>query len=215
MRIAPQDVAIADMEAVRTIHRIGSEFHKGPFYQGQSPKQFSDETAGVFGIRNNKFASPRRKLFLHAGSRGIVTEWEPQVVELASLAVQQMKADLKRTGSCDIMKWFIFMASDVTGSLAFGKPFGNTKHGKSNALIEDIEAAMPIVGIRAEFPLFKPIMDNIPDWAPGSIMPLFKRFDGYAQGALDATRAAQAGNKRKTMFSRMASDPLPLLESLY
>jgi hypothetical protein len=151
VRIAPHEVAIADIEAYRTIHRIGSDFNKGPWYAEQVPSQYSDETSGVFNILSNKTASRRRRLYQAAGTRNIVAEREPKVIELVNLAVQPTQADLKQ-GQCGIMKWWKFLASDLTGSLAFGEPFGNLKNGRKSALVEDIEAAMPIIGVRAELP---------------------------------------------------------------
>ncbi|KAJ4287556.1 hypothetical protein N0V90_012259 [Kalmusia sp. IMI 367209] len=184
VRIAPHEVAIADIRAYRVIHRIGSDFNKGPWYAKQVPSQQNDETSGVFGILNNKVASRRRRLFQAAGGKNIVAEWEPQVIELAALA------------------WWTFLASDVTGSLAFGEPFGNLKNGKKSEMVHDIEAAMPIIGVRAEFPWTKPILDRLPTWLGNTWSARFKRFEKYGWDAVRATRAAQAGGSR-TLFSRM------------
>jgi cytochrome P450 len=204
VRIAPHEVAIADIQAYHTIHRIGSDFNKGPWYAKQVPCQYSDETSGVFNILSNKAASRRRRLFQAAGTRNIVAEWEPQVIELANLAVQRIQADLEH-GQCDIMKWWTFLASDVTGSLAFGEPFGNLKTGHKSGLVEDIEAAMPIIGIRAELPWLKHVLDHTPTWCGNTWSARLHRFVGYGWDAVRATRAAHAGGNR-TLFSRMVLD---------
>ncbi|CAO2657984.1 Nn.00g072440.m01.CDS01 [Neocucurbitaria sp. VM-36] len=202
VRIGPQEVAIADIEAFRIIHRVGSDYSKGPWYQGQAPSQTTDETSGVFNIASNKKAAHRRRLFQSAGTRKIVAEWEPQIVELANTAVEKIKRDLEKYGSSDIMKWWTFMASDVTGMLAFGESFNNTRNEERNQLIRDIETAMPFIGMRIELPWTKPIMDAIPSWFPSSISPIFDRFNEYGQIAVRATRMA-AQNNNKTLFSKM------------
>ncbi|KAF2687581.1 cytochrome P450 monooxygenase [Lentithecium fluviatile CBS 122367] len=185
VRIAPSEVAIADLEAYRIIHRVGLDFNKAPWYQGQVPSQYNDETCGVFGILNNKTASYRRRLFQTAGTRRIVAEREPQI-----------------HGFSDVMKWWTFMASDVTGSLAFGESFGNTRTGERNELVRDIESMMPFVGMRAELPWTKPLMDTIPAWCFGSLNSMWTCVQEYGKDAVRATRAAQQGGS-KTLFSKM------------
>lgn len=45
-------------------------------------------------------------------------------------------------------------------------------------------------------------MDCVPAWFPGSLHPMFDRFDGYGRDAVRATRTAQQTNN-KTLFSKM------------
>jgi cytochrome P450 len=202
VRIAPQEIHTADIEAFKIIHRVGSDWDKGLFYQGQIPSQTTDETAGVFGIRNNKAAFPRRRLFQSAGTKKVVVGWEPEVQELTALAVQKIKRDLHDFGSSDVMKWWTLMSSDVTGSLAFGGSFDNTKNEQKNRLIHDVEMLLPIIGLRAEMPWTKLFMDYLPAWCPGSLKPFFRRYKSYGENAVQATRMAQEDNK-KTVFSKM------------
>ncbi|KAF2027742.1 sterigmatocystin biosynthesis P450 monooxygenase [Setomelanomma holmii] len=191
VRISPDEVHTADIAAFRTIHRVGSDWNKGNFYEGQLPSQMNDETAGVFGIQNNKTASPRRRLFQSAGTQKIVVEWEPQVKQLTALALQKITHDLRTRGASDVMKWWTLMASDITGSLAFGESFHNTENGERNRLVHDVEMLMPIIGVRTIMPWTKPIMDAIPTC--------------YGKDAVQATRAAQQGGG-KTLFSKMVLD---------
>jgi cytochrome P450 len=202
VRIAPEEIHTADIEAFRIIHKVGSDWNKGLFYKGQLPLQTTDETAGVFFIRNNKTASPRRRLFQSAGTKKIVVEWEPQIRELAGLTVQKIIRDLSEYGSSDVLRWWTLMASDVTGSLAFGESFHNTKNEKKNRLIQDSELMLPIIGIRAEMPFTKFIMDSLPPWCPGSAIPLWNRYRVYGEDAVRATRLARHGSS-KTLFSKM------------
>ncbi|KAL5390319.1 hypothetical protein DPSP01_001891 [Paraphaeosphaeria sporulosa] len=155
VRIAPHEFGIANIQVYRTIHRIGSDFNESPWYQKQVPPQYTDETCGVLGIFNNKTTCRRRRLFEAGGTRNIVAEWKPQVTELADLTVQRIKADLE-AGQGDVMKWWMFLASDVTGGFAFGGPFRNLKNGTKSGLVQDIKAAMPIIGVHTELPWLKP-----------------------------------------------------------
>jgi len=69
-------VAFADIKACKEIHRIGTPFVKNIWYQSQAPTQNSDDTAGVFGVRDLKKAVARRKLFQQAGTKAAVVQWE-------------------------------------------------------------------------------------------------------------------------------------------
>lgn len=131
MRVSPSEIAIADFSAWRQIHRVGSDFRKNPaWYQGQSPFQYDDHTCGVFGLVDPKVASTRRRLFQTAGTRKIISEWEPQVVQLVNSTIQKMKQALESSGKCDVMKWWTLQAADVSAELAFGNGFSNVATGK-------------------------------------------------------------------------------------
>lgn len=93
VRIGPSEISTTSIEAYRQIHRIGTEFIKGPWYQNQSPTQYDDNTCGVFGLRNQKVAAARRRLFQQAGTKAAVLQWEPVVVGFAKLAVEKIKRD--------------------------------------------------------------------------------------------------------------------------
>jgi len=140
VRISPTEIAVADIDAWRQIHRVGSDFRKNPkWYQGQSPVQYDDNTVGVFGLNDPKKASARRKLFQTAGTKKIVAEWEPQVIQLVDLTIERIKRDLK-AGQCDVMKWWTLMTSDVLGDLAFGESFDNVKNEEVCSLQQEAVA---------------------------------------------------------------------------
>ncbi|KAF3033406.1 hypothetical protein E8E12_000483 [Didymella heteroderae] len=119
--------------------------------------------------------------------------------------VQNIKRDLGKYGSSDVMKQWTLMTTDILGSLAFGQSFGNTKNEEKNQMVRDVEAVMPIIGVRAELPWTKPIFNVIPSWLPLGLNALWERFNEYGEEAVRATRAAQAGGN-KTLFSRMVLD---------
>lgn len=49
--------------------------------------------------------------------------WEPGVWEKVQLAVSQILQDLKVDGKPDLFKWWMFLATDVSGHLMFGESF--------------------------------------------------------------------------------------------
>jgi hypothetical protein len=123
VRIAPNEIAIADIIAYQQIHKIGTHFIKSSWCQNQVPSQYDDGTCGVFGVRDNRKAAQRRKLYQQAGTRAAVRAWEPRFVEIIDLAVEKMKRDAKVNGKVDVFKWIAMMTTDVLGELAFGEAF--------------------------------------------------------------------------------------------
>lgn len=97
VRIAPSEISTSSIEAHRQIHRMGTEFIKAPWYQGQSPTQYDDNTCGVFGLRNQKVAAARRKLFQQAGTKAAVLQWESVVVGLVRQTVEKIKRDASQS----------------------------------------------------------------------------------------------------------------------
>lgn len=45
------------------------------------------------------------------------------------MAVEKLKRDAL-AGNGDMLKWFTFMATDISGELSFGKSFGMLEQGK-------------------------------------------------------------------------------------
>lgn len=53
----------------------------------------------------------------------------------AEVAIRKFGEELERNGSADILKWFFFLATDVSGHLIFGQSFGTLEEGKVSYLI--------------------------------------------------------------------------------
>lgn len=137
MRIAPDKIGISDVVAVHEIHRVETPFRKSSWYHKLAAKQADDDSGGVFTIRDPRKASARRKLFLHAGSRGMIRDWEDQVSEIVKMTVAKVKRILKKDGTVDIMKWWEFMTTNIMGMVAFGESF---------RMVETEKVGVPIYG---------------------------------------------------------------------
>lgn len=79
--------------------------------------------------------------------------WEPGVWEKVQLAVSQILQDLKVDGKPDLFKWWMFLATDVSGHLMFGESFDMLHFSKKIHHIHVLESATKGSGIRAELPL--------------------------------------------------------------
>jgi cytochrome P450 len=76
-------------------------------------------------MRDPKMHAARRKLFARAFSKSeLRSQWEGVVREKVKLAVEKMRGELRGTdGRCDVLKWWTFLATDVSGHLMFGESF--------------------------------------------------------------------------------------------
>ena len=119
VRIAPEEVAVADPDGVAQIHRIGGGFLKGPWYMGTNDAP----EPGIFAMVNPKEHAQRRKLFAKAFSNSSLRQnWEPTIKEKVTLAVARIKDDAQK-GDADILKWWTLMATDIMAHLSFGESF--------------------------------------------------------------------------------------------
>ncbi len=120
--------------------------------------------------------------------------------------MSKIKRELQEDGVADVLKWFTFLASDVTGELAFGQTFNHVRDGKKHQFIHDIEQLVPVDGFITNLSWLRLFAMAIPSWVPRSPRGMFKRMAEWGQQAVHATRAAQQGDGRKTLFSKMIQD---------
>ena len=58
---------------------------------------------------------------------------EPSIRERVETAISKIKRDAL-AGNADVMKWFTFMATDISGEASFGKSFGMLQHEQVSAM---------------------------------------------------------------------------------
>ena len=126
VRIAPDEVSIADVEGFKQIHAHSARFNKAKWYEELTifPRH------SVFTMQTKETHASRRKLFARGFSKSYLRDhYEPIVAEKAKLAVEGIK---KRAlnGDEDLMQWWTFLATDTVGQLGFGESFGMLEQGK-------------------------------------------------------------------------------------
>ncbi|KAB8238694.1 cytochrome P450 [Aspergillus alliaceus] len=125
VRIAPNEVDISSLAGFREIHRTGSQFLKS---------KWSEK-------------------FLFLKKPGLRRVWELVIREKVQLAVSQILQDLKVDGKPDLLKWWMFLGTDVSRHLMFRVSFDMLHFGKKIHHIHVLESATKGSGVRAEFPL--------------------------------------------------------------
>lgn len=132
VRLSPQEASVSDPEAVSTIHRIGAGFLKSSWYDGITPGRES----GIFAMRDPHQHSARRRLFARAFSvSSLLGNWETELRQKTSLAVQKIKLDAQGAGA-DVFKWWTLMTTDVIAHLSFGESFHMLEQGKVRRILQ-------------------------------------------------------------------------------
>lgn len=126
VRVGPREVDIADIDAVKEIHRVGGKYLKTEFYDNIGHRG----SRTLFNQTDPHLHALRRKLLSAGMARTNLAQLEPDVMRRIRLTVQRMQDENKNHGVIDVFKWWTFMASDVITQLSFGESFQLTEHGE-------------------------------------------------------------------------------------
>ncbi|KAJ5641339.1 Benzoate 4-monooxygenase [Penicillium lividum] len=179
VRISPNQVSIADDEAINAVYGHGNGFLKADFYDA-----FVSIRRGLFNTRDRHEHTRKRKTVSHTFSAKSIGQFEQYIHGNVELFVKQWNklSDLEanpKTGyaTIDALNWFNYLAFDIIGDLAFGAPFGMLEKGKDFAEMRKnpnepakYVAAIEVLNRRGEvsatlgcMPWIKPFAKYIPD----------------------------------------------------
>lgn len=139
VRLSPDEVAVADLDATKAIHKIGSGFDKSPWYQELAKSDYP----GIFNMNDVSQHAARRRLLAQSFSKSNVKKYEDLIRLKSDLAVSQIGKESLQDGHADILKWFVFMANDLIGQLSFGHSFDMLNLGQVS--IECPEYLSPLI----------------------------------------------------------------------
>jgi cytochrome P450 len=126
VRISPEEVAVSDVGALSQIHKIGSGFHKSPWYDTITP----DRPPGIFTMRDPHQHAARRRLFAQSFSNSALQKnWAVEIRSRVEIAVSRIRQDAA-TGDADVLRWWTLMATDLITHLCFGESFHMLEQGK-------------------------------------------------------------------------------------
>ena len=115
-----------DVQAAKEIHSVKATYAKAPWY-----KTFKTPgTENVFSTTDVEFHRRHRRLLQGPLSETNLKVFHPVVEQRVQLAIQRMKEETKTRGATDILKWFLFMATDTVGELTFGESFRTLESGE-------------------------------------------------------------------------------------
>ncbi|KAF1360094.1 cytochrome P450 3A17 [Lizonia empirigonia] len=204
VRIAPNEVAVADIAGVSQMHKIGSGFLKSSFYTNPTPTR----EPGIFAMHNRHDHAARRKLFARAFSNSSMKgNWEAEIRRKTMLAVDEIrKAAMQPGKGADVLKWWTLMATDVITHLSFGESFGMLEQGQQTSYIDALQAVVLGGVLRAELPLVYIILGYLPLKNAQKIVTADAVVYNHGAIAIHNMRSGQGNNMK--LFGQMlaASD---------
>ncbi|KAI1852146.1 hypothetical protein JX265_013117 [Neoarthrinium moseri] len=199
VRIAPHEVAIADLEAFSEIHRIGGGFLKSAWYDNAAV----GNEPGIFSMRNPKEHAQRRRMFARGFSKsGLRSNWEDIVRDTVEEAVARIKAEATH-GTTDALKWWTLMAADVVSQLAFGHSFEMVRRGEKSDFNKALEKTLMSGAMQRELPLVFAIMRFIP---LESVQRIVTAEDVLYEHGTKAVMKFREGGGHLNLFSQMISE---------
>lgn len=199
VRWAPGHVDVADIDAVRVIHKLKSGYRKGDWYLSLAPP-------GVWTLMNltdPKVHSVWRRLLGGPFQDNYLQKLEPVVHDKMDLALHKMGEELRERGCVDVLKWWIYMALDVITELSYGASVNILEDEDENQqFIDYLEKLGPIHAVRTTMPwalrlaswLRFPVFDRLLNAGPRA-----------AQWAVDTIKAYKSllsdENPKPTLFT--------------
>lgn len=204
VRLSPKEISAATSDAFKQIYSVSSRFPKHEWYVafGGHP------TPGLFSMSDFAEHGRRRKIFARAFSKSqLRAQWEGIFRSITKKAAIKIKKDLDDHGKADVLKWFTFMASDISGQMMFGESWNMLDKEEKNDFIKCLEIYMQASGLAAELPLIK----SIGKWIPH---PFCKRaFRGWDMVIDYASRAVENSRQSsKTGSKTIFGDALAAVE---
>ncbi|KAH7087218.1 cytochrome P450 [Paraphoma chrysanthemicola] len=198
VRLSPTEVGVADLDAFKEIHKIGTKYMKSEWYL----RLVNFPKAGVFTMLDPREHGPRRKLLSRSFSRSyLVDNWEPVVREKALLAVTKIKADAVES-TADIYNWWMLLASDISAHLSFGESFGMLEAGEANQFIRVLKKLTMGAGIMVEVPFLR-LLRFIP---VNAVQEMFNANDFILKGAGRAVEVARSRTGESNIFAKVIED---------
>jgi averufin monooxygenase len=140
VRIAPNEVTIADAAAAKEIHSMGSPYLKLHIDVGPVQNIFSTADPKEHGVRRRFYA----KSFSQASLR---KHWEPAVRDNVKKAVSKIRQDAQ-SGTADVFKWWMFMANDIVSLMTVGEGSSKLEQGKKYSDVLTAEELHITLGVR-------------------------------------------------------------------
>ncbi|KAJ6440463.1 S-(hydroxymethyl)glutathione dehydrogenase [Purpureocillium lavendulum] len=170
VRIAPTEVDVCDVNALKTIYTVRETFLKPVWYQHFTT--FGKEN--VFNTNNVEFHRRHRRLLSGPISESSLREYKDLVDSRCALTLQRMKEDMRSKGAADLFKWWMFFATDVIGEMTFGESFQTLEHGQKTDYVRMLGETGALGVVRSTFPLLTSIASRVP-------LPFFSKAVAYSR----------------------------------
>ncbi|PGG95524.1 hypothetical protein AJ79_10005, partial [Helicocarpus griseus UAMH5409] len=202
VRLSPSEVSFMDLGAAKEIYRTGGGFMKSPWYQ----KLATNGVVNIFSASDKAFHSGRRRLLAGPLSETSLRHVEPLVDSRVRVTIDKMRQEMESRGAADVLKWWLFMATDIIGELSFGESFRMLELGKKNQYIIDIQRAAVFGSLRTTFPLTYKLAGYLNISLFREAHQAGRRIASYAQQSIQRYKSmvtSNPTNSKPTLFNKL------------
>ncbi|EEU37985.1 uncharacterized protein NECHADRAFT_3047, partial [Fusarium vanettenii 77-13-4] len=147
VRIAPDEVAISDPDAIRSIYSINSGFTKHSFDIAKYPDHFTS--------LDERLHASRRRIVNSLYSMTNIVRAESGIDLCTDLLMSRMREYADTGEVVDISSWVQMYAFDVIGQLFFSRMFGFLKEGGDHrGYIRSLDTLLPILAVASAMPTY-------------------------------------------------------------
>ncbi|KAA8901371.1 cytochrome P450 67 [Sphaerosporella brunnea] len=156
VRTGPREVSVIRASAVQTIYGAQSTCSRAPFYS-----QVADHpNCSLHASRDRVYHNLRRRAWDRGFSTAMLKDYEPRMGALTDLLIAQLRS---RVGTpVDITTWSNYYSFDVMGDVGFGKSWGMLESGKLHKAINELHAAMALLGYIGQVPWLSRLLMELP-----------------------------------------------------
>ncbi|OAQ98301.1 hypothetical protein LLEC1_03589 [Akanthomyces lecanii] len=202
VRLAPDEVDVTDIDAIKQIYDSKETFKKSSFYRNLTAVR-----APVLFVLTDVTTHRRmRRLMSTPMSASSLKLHVPLVQSRVNLYIQSIKNEMLSRGCADVFKWNMFLATDLIGELSFGESFKTLEHGEKNQYVHLVESIGPMGAVRSAFPRLVSL---------ASIMPLpilksaanasreIRRYGEESLGRYYKLASKDTGIAHQTLFTKL------------
>ncbi|KAH0162625.1 cytochrome P450, partial [Aureobasidium melanogenum] len=145
VRIAPDEVACADPDAIRQIYRTQAPLKRSHFYHCWGTNNFS-KYPDLFVDTNEKSHSNRRRIVNNVYNMSTILTLEPYIDDCSTILMQRLDEFAASETVMNLGQWLHWYAFDIIGELFFGKAFGFMADGRDyQSYIESLDTLVPML----------------------------------------------------------------------
>ncbi|KAF9894959.1 hypothetical protein FE257_004581 [Aspergillus nanangensis] len=133
MRISPNEVSIADLEASSVIYGQNSKFEKSHYFY----RPFEDQASNLFTIRDRQQHSQDKRLISHAFSRANIIQHKACIYNHAVYLMDEIARRAENDETITLFNAFRCMTLDTISEFAFGKSAHALKSEDFHSVIFD------------------------------------------------------------------------------
>ncbi|RAH70080.1 cytochrome P450 [Aspergillus aculeatinus CBS 121060] len=154
VRIAPDEVACSDPQAIKVIYSTKRDYAKSEFYDIRAaPNEV--RYAGHFATRDEKVHSERRRIVNQAYSMSSILESEPEIDDCTRVFIEATRTFAQQKTVVDLGPWLTKYAFDVLGELFYGRMFGMMRENRDlHDIGRAVDAMLPAFAVGGTLPSY-------------------------------------------------------------